>query len=256
MRFKIKMKKAYTLAEVLITLGIIGIIAALLLPGLINKTRLVVDETKVKKNTSDMTKGIKTMIAQNEGCATMDCTVLNDALFHRAYLDEGDMMSWFMPSDNNLTRTMKKIYKADQIPTLVYTMMMEEPHYSSDEDVENYANELANITLLGIYKLPNGSAIYLGEFPYAHGGNGETMPIITLDINAEKGPNALGQDWFVYGFSEAGDLVSMDNEQYLKYLNKQNVPVGNEQDFAKEMNRQFPKWTESGRVFINSLTKK
>lgn len=52
-------KKAYTLAEVLITLGIIGVVAAMTLPALVNKYRTIVDETKVKKNTSDMDKGIK-----------------------------------------------------------------------------------------------------------------------------------------------------------------------------------------------------
>ena len=33
------MKKAFTLAEVLITLGIIGVVVAMTLPALINKTR-------------------------------------------------------------------------------------------------------------------------------------------------------------------------------------------------------------------------
>ena len=119
-------KKAYTLAEVLITLGIIGVVAAMTLPALVNKYRTIVDETKVKKNTSDMDKGIKKMIAQSGGCATMDCTVLNDALFNKTYLDD-DIFSYFLPADNNLTKTMKQIYKAEQVPTMVYSILMEEP---------------------------------------------------------------------------------------------------------------------------------
>lgn len=43
------MKKAFTLAEVLITLGIIGVIAALTLPGLIQGYRKKVTETALKK---------------------------------------------------------------------------------------------------------------------------------------------------------------------------------------------------------------
>uniref|UniRef100_UPI004029BEED type II secretion system protein n=1 Tax=Candidatus Scatousia sp. TaxID=3085663 RepID=UPI004029BEED len=42
-------KKAFTLAEVLITLGIIGIVAAMTLPTVVNKYQERVTVTKVKK---------------------------------------------------------------------------------------------------------------------------------------------------------------------------------------------------------------
>lgn len=44
-----KSKSAFTLAEVLITLGIIGIIAAMTLPSVVNKYQERVTVTKVKK---------------------------------------------------------------------------------------------------------------------------------------------------------------------------------------------------------------
>lgn len=43
------MKKSFTMAEVLITLGIIGIIAAMTLPALINKYDLYVRQQQFKK---------------------------------------------------------------------------------------------------------------------------------------------------------------------------------------------------------------
>ena len=42
-------KRAFTLAEVLITLGIIGVVAAMTLPTLLNKYQEVVTVNKVKK---------------------------------------------------------------------------------------------------------------------------------------------------------------------------------------------------------------
>lgn len=39
MSFQNKQEQAFTLAEVLITLGIIGVVAALTLPSLINRTK-------------------------------------------------------------------------------------------------------------------------------------------------------------------------------------------------------------------------
>ena len=45
-----KNKKGFTLAEVLITLGIIGVVAALTMPALINKYQKKVLEVNVKKH--------------------------------------------------------------------------------------------------------------------------------------------------------------------------------------------------------------
>ena len=62
------MKKAFTLAEVLITLGIIGVVAALTIPTLVNNYRKKQFETGLKKEYSvllqalDMYKQDKTPI--------------------------------------------------------------------------------------------------------------------------------------------------------------------------------------------------
>lgn len=53
------MKKAFTLAEVLITLGIIGVIAALTLPGLIQGYRKKVTETALKKAYSQLSQALE-----------------------------------------------------------------------------------------------------------------------------------------------------------------------------------------------------
>ena len=44
-----KIKAGFTLAEVLITLGIIGIVAAMTIPGLIAKHQKIVTATQLKK---------------------------------------------------------------------------------------------------------------------------------------------------------------------------------------------------------------
>lgn len=44
-----KYKKAFTLAEVLITLGIIGVVAAITIPGLITKYQKLATVVKLKK---------------------------------------------------------------------------------------------------------------------------------------------------------------------------------------------------------------
>jgi prepilin-type N-terminal cleavage/methylation domain-containing protein len=52
-------KKAFTLAEVLITLGIIGVVAALTIPGLVASYQKKVTETKIKKFYSLIQQAVK-----------------------------------------------------------------------------------------------------------------------------------------------------------------------------------------------------
>lgn len=62
MLIEVKMKKvrsAFTLAEVLITLGIIGVVAAMTLPTLINKTNGLQYRTKFKKTLSTLNQGVR-----------------------------------------------------------------------------------------------------------------------------------------------------------------------------------------------------
>lgn len=55
----IKNKKAFTLAEVLITLGVIGVVAALTLPALISKYEEVVMVNKLKRTYSELANAIE-----------------------------------------------------------------------------------------------------------------------------------------------------------------------------------------------------
>ena len=56
-------KAAFTLAEVLITLAIIGVVAALTIPTLLNNYNDKVLETRYKKAVNIMTNGFKLMMS-------------------------------------------------------------------------------------------------------------------------------------------------------------------------------------------------
>ena len=73
-------KKAFTLAEVLITLAIIGIVAALTIPTLLNNYNDKVLETRYKKAVNIMTNGFKLMMSNEQvfdvkDLAIMQCSV-------------------------------------------------------------------------------------------------------------------------------------------------------------------------------------
>ena len=62
----LKKKFAFTLAEVLITLGIIGVVAAITIPGLMTKYRRSVVEKKLIKFESIMNQAIRMSISEND----------------------------------------------------------------------------------------------------------------------------------------------------------------------------------------------
>ena len=62
----------FTLAEVLITIGIIGLVAALTLPALINNNRNKALETAFKKNYSAISQALNMYYAQNGERLTFD----------------------------------------------------------------------------------------------------------------------------------------------------------------------------------------
>jgi len=64
--------KAFTLAEVLITLTIIGVIAALTIPNLMNKYDKHVHEVKIKKFFSEFSNNVTIALKEN-GCDNIGC---------------------------------------------------------------------------------------------------------------------------------------------------------------------------------------
>ena len=67
-----RIQTAFTLAEVLITLGIIGVVAAMTLPALVDKYKEKVLVTQVKKTYSEFQNALKMYAAKNE-CSDIAC---------------------------------------------------------------------------------------------------------------------------------------------------------------------------------------
>ena len=78
-------KRAFTLAEVLITLGIIGVVSAMTIPALINNVRAVKLRSQFNKAYSEVQQAFKLM-ADNESVAPKDysggaCVTVKDCIY-------------------------------------------------------------------------------------------------------------------------------------------------------------------------------
>ncbi len=173
------MKRAFTLAEVLITLGIIGIVAAMTLPILIAKYQKMETVERLKKVYNNLSQAIIMSEADNGSIEYWDFT-LNSADFFTKYLQK------YMPNILNIR----------------YSDIMNEVKYKRPNgSIESSFNPLAGSAM--VVSLKDGTLFYCS----IAGVYNKSKPIF-IDINGMKSPNIIGRDFF--GFS-----ITKDNKRKL-----------------------------------------
>ena len=184
---------AFTLAEVLITLGIIGIVAAMSLPILIANHYKQETISKLKKLYSS----------------------LNNALLF-AVNEYGDMKNWdfdwnYFPSVDEDNRI--RLFKTYLIPYLNSVKICSKPDNNLKDCWENGSNTVA------IYNNIKGEAAYqLIAVAILQDGAVCGVTAITsngailCDINGSKRPNRLGRDQFAFVFTP--ERNKLDFEYY------------------------------------------
>lgn len=210
-------KKGFTLAEVLITLGIIGIVAALTLPSLIQKHQKQVWVNQLKKSIAVWENGMKMMLADAE---TDDLT--NTEFWQ--YLqssghDYGCTRGEPHTTENNILKKYFKIlniqdtYKGNGYKSIcsfgehpkAYVKLNGEP-YGCD-DCFAVSIRMADGTLFGLRAWDG------------YGYDSGAVGTLQIDVNGEnKGPNQWGRDAFSFYIYKNGTVKTPSwlTYEYLK----------------------------------------
>ena len=178
----LKRKTAFTLAEVLITLGIIGIVAALTLPTLIANYQEKVWIKQFKTSYS----------------------ILSQA-YVQAYNDYGLLEDWGL----NAATDKENNYKAAKIltsyikPAQDYGQVGKRIHKNRYIDLDGRGVGGMSNGLDGrdsnayIFALANGAVININGTGHIGDYSKNILVAVGLDINGYKGPNQLGKDFFL-----------------------------------------------------------
>ena len=183
-------RSAFTLAEVLITLGIIGVVAAMTMPGMIVKHQKQLASKRLE----------------------LSYAILSQAISH-AQVEHGDISSWGFISttlkdpDNPTQRDelilkfvnyIKPYLKLSSEPELSYVYKKGYPSFYKSKSGLDFS-----IPYVCILELANGITFFVDI-------NGDSSvystPIIYVDINAKQGPNIQGRDLFAFLFDGAKDM--------------------------------------------------
>jgi prepilin-type N-terminal cleavage/methylation domain-containing protein len=183
------MKRAFTLAEVLITLGIIGVVAALVMPNMIanyNKKEYV---ARLQKAVSVWDNGIKLMLA-NDGVE-----YFSDSEFARTLVDLGINAQYPAPGNfPEATRVLKKYFNIIDVDDSTWNFKFDTFYGTSFTFSPCVKLSMSDGTTYCLY-LSN-----LGDIEKLSGW-------VAIDVNGDKNPNLVGRDVFDFNINKYGGLI-------------------------------------------------
>ena len=181
-------KIAFTLAEVLITLGIIGVVAAMTIPSLIQSYKEKATVTAVKQSYSIFAQALKMVTIDNP-----DLSALTDSSLSAK---ENSQIMF-----NEISKHIKKVKSCD-----VDKNCMGNTYYLNlnNEKVSNW--DTYNNLVTGV--LANGTSFWILSLPASISGEETYAGQIGIDINGNKRPNKFGVDFFWFTFNKNGELFA------------------------------------------------
>lgn len=213
-------KRAFTLAEVLITLAIIGVVAALTLPIVVGNYQKKVLVTELKRNYAVLNTTMQRIFV-DDNCETLECSFkeLNDAEYM-------------------LTKFKKYMYISDADTTA--------------GDLQNIAKKINSDEFISVnngftefilsFRLNDGSRWYYG------GGYGNGF-IIAVDVNGDKSPNKVGRDFFQMYVNSKGVAEPMLGRGWVKdFCEMAHCEEGFEEDWLKQLNDACVATEDSGDI--------
>lgn len=194
-------KGAFTLAEVLITLGIIGVVAALTLPSLIQKYQEQVLENQLKKMYSTISQGIQKAMA-DDGVSNFSDTELFQSCIYPE--QKSDACAQMVKKYFNVAAV--KSDRREYYDNVIQVEYMDGREvFSRDKSKREFRMSLGGAEYSDRFMLSDGS-----EFSLVTSSSG--FFYINIDTNGEKGPNTDGLDifglWSNDDRSLSGDYIS------------------------------------------------
>jgi len=192
-------KKGFTLAEVLITLGIIGVVAALTIPTLMANYQKVQEVAGLKKAYAEITEALRLM-ANDHGCPdNLECTGV--------FTDDSNVLGAELKKYLKVAKDCGTTYDANDEKTKCLADSVSE-YYDGGEtsgvdartnmNEDNYGNyNFITADGFSVSLSSNGGCFnWLGSGPNLN--TSKLCGFAEIDVNGLKGPNNWGRD--IFGF--------------------------------------------------------
>ena len=192
---KIKIKKGFTLAETLVTLTILGLVAALTIPGIIRHYKKIVTEVKLKAIYSQLSNIVEQMNVV-------------DGFLPKLVDDE-----FLGRTKNNAANYFAETYLKKY---LKYTDTCEVTKSTAScgffvklTPYDGVSNDNNGLLISQMYRFKLNNGMYLGLVWI-----GSNTFALVVDINGKSGPNKVGHDIFyfaLHGMPTSSSLVEQND---------------------------------------------
>lgn len=188
-----KKKNAFTLAEVLITLGIIGIVAAMTLPILLNNSKSKENQALLKKAYSTLSQALVAM--------------------------EYDLGESIVPADSNDYTFVKDFKTYFKLYSSCNSSKCISSESGVDEDGNSYYGKYSSYktfdeknTIKNNQFFDNGDMLFADNMLLMIESHQRRL-YLTVDVNGvDKKPNVWGQDLFTFQVTKSGKFLPMGAE--------------------------------------------
>lgn len=191
-------KIGFTLAEVLITLGIIGVVASMTIPTMLQNMQTQQTVSALKKAYSELSQAYTQAVQENGTPDNWGITDLNTGADTKKFLD---ILLQYM----RVTKNCGVVANSGCFPVGTYTQLVGGGAYDIDGTTTRSKAILADGTLIVLWpnvamlKTPDCSGFY-GSAPVLQG----LCTSVLVDVNGFKKPNVYGQDTFFFYITKNG----------------------------------------------------
>ena len=195
-------KAAFTLAEVLITLGIIGVVAAMTIPTLINNYQKKQWVSGLQKGYSTISNAIKLAMA------TEEVSFVNQLSFYKEYPQWAGTTHVYA-----IAKGLSKYLKTSNLCNVAeYSKGCHSAIYYSLDNMNDRQTNFGGSVQINTL---DGMTYYLTvDTPSCQQVDPSLILMINIDVNGLNGPNFYGRDLYRFAIDNNGRLIPCGSVDY------------------------------------------
>ena len=241
------MKKfGFTLAEILVALAIVGVVAAISIPTMVTESNKKIWANSLAVAVSNFENAITTYVL-TEGATDLYGTesfrdedkneFLEDVSSERLTLTRwnGTLSQYYLSTDNT-----KKVKSLNPKKTTPY----------------NLSNMLGSATKnLAVWEANNGVSYVFSAKKYEPGVDFEESKLsclaglVMIDVTGQKGPNRLGRDIFFFVVDKSGHLYPYNGKEHIEYT----MHIGSFTGFITSLAAALQACNPNPKGFLSSI---